>query len=108
MAPGAGATNYTRGEIARRARCILESNDYQASLQDRIRNNDLSPAVETMLWYYAFGKPMEQVELTVREGEQDLSSMTVEDLLLKAKALEEALDEAMKLEQALPAEYKTA
>lgn len=108
MGGGAGATQLTRGEIAKRARCILESDDYQVSLKERIRDKELPAAVETMLWYYAFGKPMEQVQITMMEGQEDLSTMSVDELLAKAKSLEEALEEAMKLEEALPVEYKIA
>jgi hypothetical protein len=36
-----------------------------------------SPAVETMLWYYAHGKPKEMVE---HHGERDLSRMSDAEL----------------------------
>ena len=36
---------------------------YQQSLRDRAFKGELAPAIEAMLWYYAKGKPKEQLEV---------------------------------------------
>jgi hypothetical protein len=41
------------------ARSIIEDDRYQGKLLVRAQTGDLAPAVEAMLWAYAFGKPME-------------------------------------------------
>lgn len=94
-----------RGEAQRRARELLESEDYKASLTRRIKTDSLPAAVETMLWYYAYGKPLESINLNVKE---DLSSLGVDELLRRAKSLSDQLEEAAALEAAIPAEYKVA
>lgn len=101
-----GATPLTRHEAQRRARSILESEDYQTSLKERIRDKQLPPAVETMLWYYAFGKPMEQVQINVSQQEEDLSTLGTAELLRRAQELAKLLEQAEALDAAIPAEYK--
>lgn len=103
-----GATNFTRWEIQRRARLILESEDYQQSLAERIRDKSLAPGIEAMLWYYAYGKPIENVNIKVSQEEEDLSKLSTQELMERAKKLHEQLEEAAQVEQALPAQYRVA
>jgi hypothetical protein len=98
-----GATNLTRHEAQSFARQLLDSADYRDSLQKRIRTGDLPPAVETMLWHYAYGKPVEQVQLQVSTVEQDLSQLSSAELEQRAKELLDALREAREVEQAITA-----
>jgi hypothetical protein len=39
---------------------------YRASVVAHARSGTLAPAVETMLWYYAKGRPKEMVEFSGR------------------------------------------
>lgn len=100
-----GATLFTRGEAQKFARDLLSSKTYRDSVEDRIAQKTLPPAIEAMLWHYAYGKPVEQVNVNVTQGE-DLSTLGIEDL---QKRLEEMLDtakEAAALNDAIPAQYK--
>jgi len=47
--------------IEQRARELLEAPDYQAQLAERLRDGT-APHMETLLHYYAYGKPVERVE----------------------------------------------
>lgn len=92
-------TQFTRAEAQSFARGLLTSDVYRDQLKERLEKGNLPPALETMLWHYAFGKPPEEVAVTVSD---DLSSLSTEQLaqraefalrtLREAKALEEALD----------------
>lgn len=39
----------------------MDAPEYRRLLGERLRAGNLSPAVECMLWYYAKGKPREEV-----------------------------------------------
>lgn len=102
-----GATNFTRHEAQKLARNIVESQDYRDSLTRRIKSDTLPPAVECMLWHYAYGKPIEQVNLNVTQHE-DLSALGLDELFLRARELAQQIDEAQQLANAIPAEFKAA
>ena len=55
---------------------IVTDQAYVKKLQERFRNGTVPPAVETMAWYYAAGKPKERVELG--------ADKTLADLVLEA------------------------
>lgn len=99
-----GATVHQRSEVQKFARTLLESQDYRDSLARRIKSDSLSAAVETMLWYYAYGKPVEHVVVT--PGQVDLSTLSIDDLQKMAKTLTEQLEEAKALNDAIPAQFK--
>ena len=42
---------------------LVDDPAYLASLQRRLLQGKLSPAIEQMLWYYAKGKPKERVDV---------------------------------------------
>lgn len=46
------------------AKRLLESQDYQTNLQKRLEAGILPPAVEAMLWHYAYGKPIDNLSVT--------------------------------------------
>lgn len=100
-----GATPLTRGEAQSFARQLLNSQSYRDSLERRIKADNLAAGVEQMLWHYGYGKPVEQVVMTVQPGQEDLSTLSVDDLLLRAQKLAEALKDAQELEAAIPAQY---
>jgi len=84
------SSSFMRHEAQRFARSIVESESYRKTVRDRILSHDLPPAVETMLWHYAYGKPIEQVQLNVTQTE-DLSALTADELLQRADALRQQL-----------------
>src|SRR5688572_15291641 len=82
-----GATTFTRHEAQRFARQIVESQDYRDSLNRRIKSDTLQSGVECMLWHYAYGKPVEQLQITLQPGQEDLSSLSLAELQDRAKAM---------------------
>ena len=57
-----GSRNKSKIEAEAAARLVVEDPAYRKTLIDRARACELPPAVETMLWQYAHGKPIERVE----------------------------------------------
>lgn len=55
-----GTPNRYAGDIGAFARSVVEDITYQANLLKRAQGGELAPPVETMLFAYAYGKPMEQ------------------------------------------------
>jgi hypothetical protein len=105
-----GATALTRGEGQAFARSILNSQAYRDDLKLRASQGKLAPAVEVMLWHYGYGKPVEQVNINVTPGTEDLASLPIDELHRRALELERYLAEAVQLAEAIPAEilYGTA
>ena len=66
-----GAKNRISRDVRQVARSLIEDEVYLRRLRERLHSGEVSPPVETMLWYYAFGKPAETVEL----GPQAASSL---------------------------------
>lgn len=64
-----GTLNKATVEVREMARGLVESDEYVASVRVRVQLGTLPPAVETMLWHYAYGKPKELVELTGKDGQ---------------------------------------
>lgn len=67
------------------SKAILESADYAASIQRRILADTLPPAVEVKLYEYAYGKPVDKVE--VRDKTNPLEELTMEQLETRAMKL---------------------
>jgi hypothetical protein len=50
-------------QVKELAKALVTDPLYLTMLQRRMREGKLPPAVEVTLWYYAFGKPKEQIEV---------------------------------------------
>lgn len=73
------------------AQNILADADYKAKLLDRAKRGVLHPAIEQMLWHYAYGKPKDVVELHDNRSTVNLLEMSdVELAELARKNAEEA------------------
>jgi hypothetical protein len=96
-----GVTNVTRQEAQSFCRKLVQSSEYRQKLEARLLRGDLPPALEAMIWHYAFGKPAETINLNVQEGQEDLSGLSTEELLERSKKLQEALEEATAVENAI-------
>lgn len=96
-----GVTNLTRAELQGFVRGLLEDTQYRAALKTSLLNRSIAPAVETMLWHYAYGKPADTVNLNVNSQGEDLSSLSTEELCTRAEELREALREASEAERAI-------
>jgi uncharacterized small protein (DUF1192 family) len=99
---------YTRHQAQVFARSIIESEQYRQTLRERIVDKSLSAAMEALLWYYAYGKPIEQIQMTVAMGQEDLSTLSLEELQERAASLTKALEDAKALDEAIPAQFKAA
>lgn len=66
------------------ARELLNDPLYKERLKLRLMSGGLPPALETMLYHYAFGKPIEVVAI---EDNRDLEKMTDEELLETERSL---------------------
>jgi hypothetical protein len=58
---------------------------YVASVQTRAKAGKLSPGLEALLWYFAFGKPPESLELSGKVNGRDVSQMDTNELLKELK-----------------------
>ena len=56
--------SLNKATVEAKATCagLVDDPAYRRSLGKRLRTGKLSPAVECMLWYYAKGKPKEEVQ----------------------------------------------
>jgi len=102
-----GTPNKVTAEARAVCAAILDDPTYRTNLTARARAGTLAPAVEAMLWHYAFGKPKESLEVTVGPA-GDLSELSTEDLLHRADGLRERLREQAARERALPAECSSS
>jgi hypothetical protein len=57
---------------------ILTSQEYRQSIHNRIILGDLPPQLECLLYHYAYGKPVERVEVTDVPFDHD--DLTIEQL----------------------------
>ena len=57
-----GTPNKSSGEVRAAAALIVNDEHYRTELLKAAKERTLSPAMECLLWYYAFGKPTEHVD----------------------------------------------
>ena len=103
-----GTPNKVTAEAKAVCAAILDDPTYRTNLTARARAGTLAPAVEAMLWHYAFGKPRDSLDVTLGHAGGDLSELSTEDLLHRADGLRERLREQVAREQALPAECSSS
>ena len=103
-----GTLNKVTAEAKAVCAAIVDDPTYRRNLTARARRGDLAPAIEAMLWHYAYGKPKETIGVTVVEAHDDLSGLSTEKLLQKADDVRDWLRERVAREQSLPAEYRPA
>jgi hypothetical protein len=80
-----GVPNRATLEIRETARQILNDPAYVKSLKRRLVAGRASH-METLLHYYAYGKPKDTVEQAIAQ-EVEIRSMSTEQLVAEAKAL---------------------
>lgn len=85
---------------------IINDPDYRANLLERARKGNLQPQIEQLLYYYAFGKPVDNIAVEVSENPQDMSSMTTEQLQEKLNMLATVLKSADALSEENAAEQR--
>ena len=67
------------------AREILQSPEYKQSLLDRITLGQLPAQVECLLYHYAWGKPVERIEM--KDTTDDIDEMNIEECEQEAERL---------------------
>jgi hypothetical protein len=74
------------------AREVISSPEYRESVWRRVREDSLPPAVECLLHHYAYGKPVDRIE--VKQVEEDFSVLTPEFLQERFSAVARILEQA--------------
>ena len=100
-----------RGEAREFALEVLRSTYYRESIRRRAALGLLPPAIESLLWHYAYGKPVERVELTAPgQIEDQMAEMSTDELRALAEETRGMLDELKAQETTIdvPAEKKSA
>jgi len=65
---------------------IIDDPSYQQKLLERAQAGALPPAIETMLWAYRFGKPIDASKIKQGPSDQQLlAEMSLEDLTALAQ-----------------------
>ena len=62
----AGTLNRATKEVGTFCRQLVSDPEYRESLETRLRAGTLPPALESMIWHYAFGKPPASLDVTNR------------------------------------------
>lgn len=81
-------------------RAFLASAEYRQSLIDRVRLGTLPPALEVLMHHYAYGKPVEKVE--VKDKTENLEELSVEEIEQRILHLVEVTRELRKREALTP------
>lgn len=82
-----GSVNKYKTEATELARKIVTSPEYFEKLCLRAKEGILPSAVEVMLWYYSFGKPLDRLELEFKEKAPDYSTYSKTELAKEAAQL---------------------
>lgn len=96
-----GVTTYTLAQLRARMRRLLEDPTYLSNLQKALRDRTCPSQIEALCYHYAYGKPVEQVNVNLTSGQEDLSQLSTEELAKRAQAITEALREATALQEAI-------
>jgi hypothetical protein len=71
---------------------IVRDRTYQAALLRAAQKRELPPAIEQMVWAYAYGKPPNRLEVGSPGSFQEFEGLPVEDLVLRAREIAERLE----------------
>jgi hypothetical protein len=81
-----GGLNKSTLEGRAFAQQLVNDPEYRTTLRERLLAGKLPPGVESMLWFYAIGKPKEEVELSTSVGTRDVASMSDDELVAELEA----------------------
>ena len=59
-----GVPNKVTREIREAARQIMDKPEYREALEKRLLEGKCAPAVECMLWHYAYGAPPKEITIS--------------------------------------------
>ena len=60
-----GTPNKATAEIREIAQALVNDPPYRRRLTSRFRSGRIAPAIEALLWHYAYGKPKETIQSSV-------------------------------------------
>lgn len=72
-----GALNKSTVEVEATCRQLVDDPEYRRYFAHRLSVGSLPPALEAMVWHYAYGKPVERLE---HSGEIALATRVVHEL----------------------------
>lgn len=82
-----GSPNRAGREGREFAQRFVNDPEYRESLRRRVANDTLAPAVEVQLQHYAWGKPIDRVEISDTTEKKDLTALTDAELAAEAQSL---------------------
>lgn len=65
-----GVKNKATLEVEAACRRLVDDEEYQRYFAHRLKVGQLPPALEAMVWHYAYGKPSERVEVSGPGGSE--------------------------------------
>jgi len=68
---------------------IVRSEEYRHSVRVRAQAGTLPPAIEQMIWYYAYGKPVDKIQVV--DPRAGLGDMTPEELSERAELIKQVI-----------------
>jgi len=81
-----GVPNKVTVEVKALCAGLVDDPAYRKRLKADLRERKVAPAIEQMLWYFAYGKPTEQIQMSGNVGALP-DGMTRAELLERARAL---------------------
>ena len=60
--------NKATVDVEAACRALVDDEDYRAAFKSRFHKGELPPAIEAMVWHYAYGQPVKRHEHTGSEG----------------------------------------
>jgi len=97
------STVFTRQQLSKFCRDLTEDPEYRERLRKEFIARTLDRGMEQMIWFYAYGKPQENIAVATFPGD-DLSALSTTDLKAKAQGALDALREAEEIERTLDVE----
>ena len=98
-----GAVSMKTLAAQRFCRSVCDDPEYRESILRRARAGTLG-SMESQIWWYAYGRP--KLEFSVElSADEDLSSLSMEELKARHDELNKQIEEAAALRTALAAEF---
>lgn len=98
-----GATISQKNDVAQWARKVLKNPEYRSRVEQQAIAGTLPTQVEVLLYHYAFGKPVDRVEVKV--SQERLEDLSLDQLEAQLQEQLRIVEEARALKAAIPAEY---
>lgn len=75
-----GARNKATVEVETACRALVDDPKYREYFAHRLGVGQLPPALEAMVWHYAYGKPTERMEVTGADGKDFMPAKVIIEL----------------------------